>query len=206
MVDWHIGQRVDEIRRQSKPLAQAISPPAMRRWCLVNVQRYREDDAGKRIEDLGYLVYVPRYKLTVRDKRKHRAWRDTVAPLFAGYLFASVAPNLDPWGDVERVRGVVAIMRMGDKPGYVPADLIDQLRLWEPDNFGMPYRTIEASPVPYEPGELLRVTEGAFISFTVLFLQRLPDLDGEARIVALLDLFGRSNRVTLLASQVERAD
>jgi transcriptional antiterminator RfaH len=199
MARLKVGDRVDvpEARPAQPP---ARSPDRARRWTVVNVETGREAVADQGIAKLGYVVYVPRFSNKQRDKRKHRAWHHVLRPLFPGYLFVKLSPDLDPWIGIEAVRGVVSVVKAGDKPGRVPDLLIEKLRDAEPKNFKA-FRNVGDDLVE---GTRLRVTEGPFADQVVRFVSAVGDMDSDARIVALLDLFGRASRIELAADHVVR--
>lgn len=202
MTDWKVGQRVEAIKHASQPLAHAKSPLRTRRWGLFNARRYREADVSERIGELGYLTYVPQFKISVRDKTKHRKFKEVMRSTFPGYGFVEFSPSIDPWGDIERVRGMVEIVKVGGEPGYVSALLVEELRKAESGNFDQAYRTDGATC--YAPGDRLMVTDGPFKWSVVEFVANLTPLDDDGRITALLDAFARKTLVELQADQVER--
>lgn len=106
----------------------------------------READAEQRIADLGYLAYVPRMQKRERGKSKHRAYREVWRLLFPCYLFAHLSPELDPWGDIERIgSGGVNIIRSGRAPGPVPPFLVEELQSAESDNHAARWRELARS-------------------------------------------------------------
>ena len=174
-----------------------------RRWSLVQAEVSRETNAGNRIaDDLGYLTYVPQFQTEVWNRRKHRRKERVLRPLFPGYLFALFDPDRDAWGSIERTPGVLRIVRSGSQPTRVPLELVEQLQAAESSGH---VERLEAAIAEFKPGERLLVRSGPFADAIVLFVKRARHLDGEARIMALLELLGRQVSIELSIDQVARA-
>jgi transcriptional antiterminator RfaH len=198
MANWTIGQKVEAAAR---PLGEATSQVEGRRWALVNVGVMRETPTAERIADLGYLTYVPQFETKVWDRRRHRKRITVTRALFPGYLFAQFDPARDPWASIDYVPGVVRVVRIGDTPSHVPAELVAQLQAAESANHD---ERIVRAVKPLKRGDPVRVVDGPFADSIALFVKTTSLLDGPARIVALLDLLGRKVRIELDADQVAR--
>jgi transcription antitermination factor NusG len=195
-----IGDRVEAAERPAK----AISPDDRRKWYAIQSEPSSETLAEKEIGKLGYLVYVPRFTLKARDRSSHRKVIEVKRPLFKRYLFARLAPAIDPVGSIMRCRGVTGFVRLGEKSIAVPDTEIERLQHAEGGNFDIPY-TRTKTPIELDVGDVVRATAGPFAGFTGELIRLIPKLDGPGRIVALFHLFGRLSEVELEADQVEGA-
>jgi len=203
MSDWKIGQKVEAIRRASQPARRAVSEPSGRRWIPVTTKPQAEGATEKRITDLGYFAYVPRFTVSIRDPKKHRAYISVKRPLFARVLFAQVDLHVDPWGDIDRLVGVRGIIRMAGNPATVPDALVHEMRKREGLNFGLPYRKLSGAPsVPFKTNDRVRVTDGPFSGF----FGSITAVDANQRITILIELLGRFVPLeNLEADQIEGA-
>src|ERR1700752_1773304 len=103
----------------------------------------------------GYSVYLPRY----RTKVSHAPRRQIVLrPLFPRYLFAGMDRATMPWRPILSTVGVTAVVRAGDEPALVPAEIVTAIR--EQETRGG-FDRLDSRQL-LRLGELVRVTTGAF--------------------------------------------
>ncbi|TWA73952.1 transcription antitermination factor NusG [Azospirillum brasilense] len=183
-----------------------------RRWHVVVVGT-KLNDHPKAVAALlarGYQVIAPRCREVITDRRDQR--REVERPMFGRYVFAGSMPgqearklalvpsvqyvSLDSRRralvlPVRAVEAVVARMQAG-------AGIVD-LRPVEP----VPVEPAEAvvTAPRFQPGQTVRVTEGAFAGWDALFVA-----DEGERIRVLLSLFGRQNEARVRAAGVKAAE
>ena len=161
-------------------------------WYCAYTQPRLELWARANLWEKGLEAYLPLY----RKRRSHARRVDWVsAPLFPRYLF--VQADLEA-GDRRRIagaRGVAQLVAFGERPAAVPEEILAALRGRE-DASGH----VEVSP-RFQPGEALRVSEGALLDQVGLF----QGLDDEKRVIVLLTLLNRPVSVRLPAHAVSRA-
>ncbi len=102
-----------------------------------------------------------------------------------------------PWRPILSTVGVTDVVRAGDEPALVPAEIVTAIR--ERENTGG-FDRLDSRQV-LRLGELVRVTTGAFEDM----VGRLVELRDQDRIVVLLELLGRAVRAQLRAEVVEPA-
>lgn len=196
-----IGDRV-EIEcglRQS----QAISEPGSRQWCAVTIQHDADRTAEQHVNALGYETYLPRYKIEVRDRRRHRRLIEVERPLFVGYLFARLNPLLDPWGAIERTMGVRRLVYgVGRRPSVIPTAFIHELKVRAHSNFALPSKRRDQAPT-FNRGDAVRICTGPLAGLTAQFFERLPDRDERGRIALLVELLGQMSKVEMFVDGVE---
>lgn len=187
-----IGDRIE-----GKPRPRALEgDDTRRRWCVGRTEARREDLAEKSIRGLGFLVYVPRFKITVRDwRRRHRGMIEVERPLFRGYLFTRLDQEADPWGSVQSARGMKELLHTDRKLKFVPDALVEQMMQREGLNFNISRRG-----EPFKRGEVVQVQDGPF----AWFFGAVATIDDNHRITVLLDLLGRKVPVQFESGQVER--
>ena len=82
-------------------------------WVVVNAQAHREFVAASNLKKQGYQIYAPVIRKTTRHARMSR---ESLAPLFPGYLFARwTAPDMR-WRPILSTVGIRSIVRNGDEP------------------------------------------------------------------------------------------
>jgi transcriptional antiterminator RfaH len=80
------------------------------------------------------------------------------------------------------------MLRFGGKPAIIGNDIIETLRQKERDNADTP-----DTELPVKPGDRVRVTDGPFAGLEGIFQNNSKD----ARVIILMELLGRENRVTV---------
>jgi transcriptional antiterminator RfaH len=163
-------------------------------WYAVYTQPHAEAKAFEHLLRQGYSPYLPRYRTRVSHARRRQI---LLRPLFPRYLFAGVDRAAMPWRPILSTFGVTDLVRTGDEPTPVPAEIVAAIR--EREEAGVfdrvdPQRSLRL-------GDLVRVTTGAFEDM----VGRLVELREQDRVVVLLELLGRAVRAQLCADAVEAA-
>jgi transcriptional antiterminator RfaH len=165
-----------------------------RRWYVVQTRAHEEPKAEWNLQQQGFDTYTPR----LRKTRRHARRVDVVpAPLFPRYMFVGMDPASQRWRAINSTFGVSRLVRHGELPTAVPDAVIDELRSFE-DEDGFVRLPL---PPGLRPGDMVRVTEGAFTSCLGLF-EGMSDGD---RVTILLDILGRKTRVVLDSASVALA-
>jgi transcriptional antiterminator RfaH len=164
------------------------------RWYAVYTQPNAETKALGHLLRQGYSAYLPRYRTRVSHARRRLI---VLRPLFPRYLFAGIDRSAMPWRPILSTFGVTDIVRTGDEPAPVPADVVTAIR--EREHVGAfdqldPRQSLKL-------GGLVRVTTGAFEDM----VGRLVELRDQERVVVLLELLGRAVPAQLRAEVVEAA-
>jgi transcriptional antiterminator RfaH len=102
-----------------------------------------------------------------------------------------------PWRPILSTVGVTDIVRAGDEPAPVPAEIVTAIR--ERENTGA-FDRLDSRQM-LRLGDLVRVTTGAFEDM----VGRLVELRDQDRVVVLLELLGRAVRAQLRAEVVQPA-
>jgi transcriptional antiterminator RfaH len=163
-------------------------------WYAVHTQIHAETKALDNLLRQGYRAYLPRCRTWVTHARRRQL---VLRPLFPRYLFTAVDEPTMRWRPILSTFGVSNVVRAGDRPAAVPAEIVDAIREREEEgafNGLDPRRTLR-------PGELVRITAGAFSDM----VGQLVELSDNDRVVVLLDLLGRAVRAQLGGSIIEAA-
>jgi transcriptional antiterminator RfaH len=163
-------------------------------WYAVYTQPHAEPKALEHLLRQGYSAYLPRYRTKVCHARRQQI---VLRPLFPRYLFAGVDRARMAWRPILSTLGVTDIVRAGDEPTPVSAEIVTAIRERE-DAGGFDRLDSRQMLRPCQP---VRVTSGAFEDM----VGRLVELRDQDRIVVLLELLGRAVRAQLSAEVVEAA-
>lgn len=155
-------------------------------WFAVYTHSHAEMKANIHLEQQGFKTYFPRY----RKYRTHARRVETViAPLFPRYLFVDFDPFVARWRCVCSTTGVSRLVGDSEKPTPVPDCVVADLRSRE-DAFGLfPVEQKQRLSV----GDTVQISAGSFADR----VGRIHCLDGNERVVVLLNLLGRQVKTSL---------
>jgi len=162
----------------------------MARWYVVQCKPREERRSLENLERQGFCCYLPMLSV---EKLRHGALFDVREPLFPGYLFVRLNELTDNWHSIRSTRGVIQLVRFREYPVPVPDSMID----------GIHERLAGATPrIPYlKPGERVRITDGPFSDVKAIFIAK----DGEERVVLLMNVLNREQRLSFPARAVRRS-
>lgn len=157
-------------------------------WYLVQTKPRQEDLALEHLGRQGYTCYLPKMRAQrLRRGRLHRL----LEPLFPRYLFIELGQSLESrsWAPIRSTQGVSHLVRFGQSPAKVSSEVVDQLRAQE---------AVLDEEQAFEPGARLLIQQGPFKGLEAVFQM----LDGEQRVMVLLELLGKPLRMRLEANEV----
>jgi transcriptional antiterminator RfaH len=163
-------------------------------WYAVHTRPQSETKALENLLRQGYHAYLPRYRTQIRHARRLHG---VLRPLFPRYLFAGLDRGAMPWRPILSTFGVSDVVRAGDEPMPVAAEIVERLR--EQEGAGAFEALVQRRKL--RVGELVRVSAGAFEDM----VGRLVELRDQDRAVVLLELLGRKVATRLDAAAVEAA-
>lgn len=149
----------------------------MGRWYVIRTDSRSEYMATKELESEGFQVFFPR----VRSPHPRGGHHDI--PLFPGYLFLNIDPDLEGWPTFRQSSKILGWVRFGGEIPWLPSSVIDELRhrLEEIDDDGGLWRR-------YQPGEKVLVAAGSIESIAeVVEGTKSP----QGRVKVLMEFMGR---------------
>jgi transcriptional antiterminator RfaH len=158
-------------------------------WFLVQFKPNAQNVANRNLQQQGFETFLPLHEVT----RRHgaRFVRD-LRPLFPGYMFIRLDPDVAPWRKVNSTQGVSRIVQFSDALAPVPGDLMTRL-LERCDESGR-VRTAET----IVEGQTLEVIDGPFSSF----VGTVEKVDAQKRVWLLFEFMGQGMRIHLNPNQV----
>jgi len=158
----------------------------MSRWYVIQAKPRQEAVAEENLQRQGFEVYLPRL---VQPRRRRGKWQDVVEPLFPRYLFIQLEMGIDDTSTIRSTKGVARIVRFSDYPVPLPEGFVEFLRAHED-----PARGAQVPDRPqFQAGERVRILAGPFAGLEGIY----NEPSGDQRVVILLDLLGKQNRVAL---------
>ncbi len=145
-------------------------------------------------DHFGEILVPTEEVVEVRDGKKRKSERK----FYPGYVLVQMDMNDDSWHLVKQTPRVLGFIGgTADKPAPISSREADAILQRVQDGAERPtHKTI------YEPGEVVRVTEGPFADFNGVV--ESVDYD-KSRVQVAVTIFGRSTPVELEFTQVEKS-
>jgi transcriptional antiterminator RfaH len=158
-------------------------------WAVVKAQPHRERVAVENLERQGFRTYCP---VILRQRRRGRQMQPVPKPLFPGYLFVRLDPDVQPWRPMLSTLGVRTVICSGERPSLIEDAFVEGLKVREHDG------VIVHPDRPYQVGQQVRMAGGAFdgLVATVIGMRE------KDRLTVLLQLLSRAVRVELGAQDL----
>lgn len=162
-----------------------LTAAATQAWYLIQCKAGQDARAQEHLLRQGYTCF----RCTCQRERLLRGRRCRVSEsLFPGYLFIHMGPH-DNWGPLRSTRGVSRVVAFGGQPLSISDALVQSL-------MEQGHKAIVAALL--EPGEQVRISHGPFAEHEAVFLA----MQGEERVVVLLDFLQRKQRVSVPLNHV----
>ena len=164
------------------------------RWFAVCCKPRQETVAEENLLRQGFQVYLPRVRMR---QRRRGQWVEAVEVLFPRYIFIRVDPKLRSTATVRSTRGVTGMVRFGGQPAVVPDAVMDALKRREDAASGLHQDDRPA----FAAGEAVKLVEGPLAGMEGVFTEK----DGDKRVIVLLELLGKANKVSVSRDWIDRA-
>ena len=157
------------------------------RWFVARVLPHQENRAQFNLNRLGFRSFLPRLRRTVRHARR---LRDTLQPLFPGYIFIVIDLSKQRWRSINGTFGVASLIMGAEQPVPVPPGVVEGLVA------SCESRGVVRIDDGLEIGQKVRILSGPFAET----LCRLAQLDDRGRVRVLLEIMGME-----VAAQLDRS-
>ena len=147
------------------------------RWFVVQTKPQRENLAELHLTSQDYRIFCPRFRKTVRHARKSR---ETIAPLFPGYIFVCLHPDKNRWRSINGTFGVARLLTAEGSPLPVPPGIVERLIL------ALDETGLVRLDGGLRAGQRVSVVGGPFAGG----LGVLERLDGKGRVQILMSILG----------------
>src|SRR5689334_15212746 len=136
-------------------------------WAVVNTHPHKEHIAVENLQRQEFIPYCPLIK---RRQRHARRVTELLRPLFPGYLFVKMNPDLTHWRPMLSTFGVRNVVRCGEKVSLLDDAFVQAIRAREIDG------VISRPASPYQMGQEVRVSGGAFDGLVATIIElHAPD-------------------------------
>lgn len=159
-------------------------------WCKPRQELVAEENLQRQ----GFRVYLPR--LLTKQRRRGK-WIDVIEALFPRYLFVQVDPVARSMAPIRSTRGAIGLVSFGREPAVVPNEMVNMIMQREDEALGL---RRDERPL-FASGDPIRLADGPLAGMEGLFAEE----DGEQRVLVLLELLGKTNRISVDRDSVVRA-
>ena len=153
-------------------------------WFAVCCKPRQELIAQENLLRQGYHVYLPRIQVR---KRRRGKWVDVIEVLFPRYLFIRIDTVQHSTAPVRSTCGIVGIVRFGGQPAVIPDEVIEDILRREDSASGLRQ---DNRPL-FRAGDPVKLVEGPLSDMEGIFAQE----DGRERVIVLLEMLGKANKV-----------
>lgn len=163
-------------------------------WYAVYCKPRQELVAQENLLRQGYHVYLPRIQIRKRLRGK---WVEVVEALFPRYIFIRIDSERCSTGPVRSTRGAVDLVCFGGQPSVIPDEMMEALFHREDTVSGF-HR--DSRPL-FSAGATVRMVDGPLAGMEGIFVQE----DGEERVFVLMELLGKTNKISVGRDSVTEA-
>lgn len=162
----------------------------MASWYAVQTKSRNEQQALEHLNRQGFTSHLPLIKAA---RHRRGRWQGTIEPLFPGYLFVQLDMQTQNSAPIRSTRGVIGLVRFGTEPQPVPHGIMQAL---------LDAQAGEGSAIDpdslFNAGDRVTLVEGPMKGLSAIVQAKT----GQDRVLLLLDLLGRENRVTVSRHQI----
>ena len=162
----------------------------MNQWYLIQFKPNSYRQAERHLTSQGFKTFLPMQETL---GRKASRFVSRLKPLFPGYMFIQLDPDIAPWRKVSNTIGVSKIVSFEGKPKPLPPKLISTL-IHQCDCNGKILPNYDVCK-----GDSVKLLSSPFTNF----LATVDKIDREKRIWVLLEFMGHKTRLKLSQQQIE---
>jgi len=160
-------------------------------WWVVQTKPQSASLAIKHLEQQGMTTYCPEFK---QESIRHRQVRVNITPLFPRYVFVLADTNAkETIHTIRSTTGVSRLIKVGDQPSVIKADVIDQIRMLEAGHLQRIDRYFKAD-------DAVLITDGLYEGLEAVYQMD----DWMARAVVVLNLLQHPTRLTIAKTQLKK--
>lgn len=160
-------------------------------WYIAQLKPNGLSLALRNLARQRFGTFVPMETRTIRRGARFQTRR---VPVFPGYAFIAVDPELGRWRAINSTTGVARLVSFGADPVRVAQPLVEALlRRYGQDGSEPPMEVV--------PGDEVQISDGPFADFVA----RVEAVSPERRVHLLIELLGRETRLIVEPSRVRRA-
>ena len=156
----------------------------VKKWLIAQIKPYSYDLAIRNLERQGFETFVPKMKITIKEKI---FFINKDVFVFPGYVFIGVDPLNSNWTKINSTYGISKLLSFNNKASEISHDLILALKNRYDENIE---QTIKEN---LKKGDIIKFNSGPFVDL----IAGIEALDGKNRIWVLLEAMGQKMKVKI---------
>ena len=162
----------------------------MYKWYLLQHKPNNQNIALKNLERQGFESYYPLFDKTIRTSSK---FKNTLSPLFPGYMFVNFDINESEWIKIKYTLGVLRIIGFNNKPSEVPIEIISALK----QKYKRSNELLSAKNI--KTGVNTKILKGPLSGF----VGKIEEYDANSRIKILLEFMDNQKRISINVNKTD---
>ena len=163
-------------------------------WYAIRTKPRQEQKALTHLLRQNFECHLP----MARERRLVRGrYAQIISALFPGYLFSRLTMGEQNLAPIRSTQGVIGLTHFGLCIPPLPEGFVEQLQACDQNGSGIAIGAEE-----WVTGQKLLITDGPFAGLETVFAAR----DGAARVMVLLDILGRTQKLPLPEHHVRPLD
>ena len=155
-----------------------------KKWYIARIKPNSYHSASQNLERQGFETFLPKMKITQRQKNKFIVKNVYVFP---GYMFVCFDPRIITWTKINSTYGVSKILAFNNKPSEISFDLILELKTRYEINSNLTQKE------KLKKGDSIKFYAGPFADL----IAKVESVDENNRIWVLLEAMGGYQRLKL---------
>ena len=155
-----------------------------KKWFIAQIKPNSYNSAIQNLERQGFETFLPKMKITQRQKNKFIVKNVYVFP---GYMFVCFDPRIITWTKINSTYGVSKILAFNNKPSEISSDLILELKT----RYEINSNVIQKEKL--QKGDSIKFYAGPFADL----IAKVESVEENKRIWVLLEAMGGSRRLKL---------
>ena len=155
-----------------------------KKWYIARIKPNSYKSAIQNLEQQGFETFLPKMKITQRQKNKFIVKNVYVFP---GYMFVCFDPRIITWTKINSTYGVSKILAFNNKPSEISSDLIQELKT----RYEINSNAIQKEKL--QKGDSIKFYAGPFADL----IAKVENVDENNRIWVLLEAMGGYQRLKL---------
>jgi transcriptional antiterminator RfaH len=174
--------------------------PESRVWFVAQTKPRQEHIAEANLIRQNYEVMLPLIpRLRASKSKLAEKLTENQEPLFPGYIFLRPAHAQHSLSPVRSTLGISRLVRFGTEYGQLRESVMDELMAFVKSQLSDPVEATRRAK-RLEVGSSVRVTDGPLVGLEGLVSRVATD-----RIIVLIELLGREQKIAVSPATLERA-
>ena len=151
-------------------------------WFILQFKPNSHNRAERNLNRQGFETFLPYHSITTR---KASRFKNTIRPLFPGYMFITFDKGESKWHKINNTYGVSHLITFNSTLKSIPTTLVEGLmKRYDLSGKLLPIQKLKK-------GDQVKILEGPFANF----IANIEKYETDQRICILMDLMGRKTKI-----------